>query len=171
MKNMEMKILQTARLYLREMTPSDAEQVYLLNLDPEVIMHTGDGPFESVDAARQFLTDYDHFRNYGFGRWAVIDAANEEFLGWCGLKFTPDRDEFDIGFRFFKRHWGKGFATEAAKACIDLGFNKFQLPMIVGNVMKANLASIRVLEKIGMQFWKVSNCGGAQGLILRIFKE
>lgn len=164
------KILETNRLYLREMTPDDAEQAYLLNLDPEVVKYTGDVAFKSIDEAKTFLENYNHFKKYGFGRWAVIDKTNDEYLGWCGLKYSEDLDEFDIGFRFFKKHWNKGYATEAAKACLEIGFDKFGMKTIVGRVMKANIGSIKVLEKIGLRFDRTFNFDGQEGLIYKIEK-
>jgi RimJ/RimL family protein N-acetyltransferase len=161
-------ILETPRLSLREMTPGDAENAYLLNLDPEVIRYTGDVPFESVEQARTFLENYDHYRKYGFGRWAVDLKTTGEYLGWCGLKYLPESDEHDVGFRFFQKHWGKGYATEAAIACIDLGFRKFNMPFIVGRAMPANSASVRVLEKCGMDFWKTEVEDGETWLVYRI---
>ncbi len=149
-----MKILETDRLYLREMTPDDAETAYLLNLDPEVIKYTSDASFKSIEEAKVFLENYDHYKTYGFGRWAVIDKTTDEFLGWCGLKYAAELDEFDIGFRFLKRHWNKGYATEAAKACLELGFTKFNMNKIVGRAMKENVSSIKVLEKIGLSYVK-----------------
>lgn len=163
-----MIILETERLYLREMNARDAEYAYLLNLDPDVIKYTGDRPFKSIGAAAIFLTDYDHYRKYGFGRWAVINKSGNEFLGWCGLKYTAEVDEYDIGFRFFKKYWAQGFATESAKACMDLGFNKFKMKVIVGRVMKENTGSIKVLEKLGLQFHKTFDFDGTEGLIYTI---
>jgi ribosomal-protein-alanine N-acetyltransferase len=147
-----LQLPETERLVLREISPDDAEQAYLLNLDPEVIRYTGDAPFESVEAARRFLEQYDHYRRYGFGRWGVIRKSDGAFLGWCGLKYSPEHDEYDIGFRFFKTHWNQGYATEAATACLALGFGRFAMPRIVGRAMAANTASIRVLEKIGLNY-------------------
>ena len=147
-----LQLPETERLILREITPDDAEQAYLLNLDPEVIQYTGDGPFESVEAARRFLEQYDHYRRYGFGRWGVIRKSDGAFLGWCGLKYDAERDEYDIGFRFFKTHWNKGYATEAAIACLEIGFGHFAMPRIVGRAMVANTGSIRVLEKLGLKY-------------------
>lgn len=164
------KILETNRLYLREMTPDDAEQAYLLNLDPEVVKYTGDVAFISIEEAKTFLENYSHFKKYGFGRWAVIYKINDEYLGWCGLKYTEDLDEFDIGFRFFKKHWNKGFATEAAKACLEIGFDKFGMKTIVGRAMKANIGSVKVLEKIGLQFDKTFDFDGQEGLVYKIEK-
>jgi len=163
-----MKILETSRLYLREITIDDAETAYQLNSDPEVIKFTGDESFESIDDARNFLEKYDHYKKYGFGRWAVINKTNDEFLGWCGLKYTVEFDEFDIGFRLFKKNWNKGFTTEAAKACLDLGFSKFKMETIVGRAMKANIASIKVLEKIGLVYYKDYDFDGQAGVIYKI---
>lgn len=149
---MTKKLLETERLYLREMTPEDAESAYLLNLDPEVIRYTGDDPFKSIEEARAFLEKYDHYRKYGFGRWGVIAKETDEYLGWCGLKYTPELDEFDIGYRFMKKFWGSGYATEAAQACLAYGFEQLQIPTIVGRAMPENGASVRVLEKIGLSY-------------------
>lgn len=146
------KILETPRLYLREMTPDDAESAYLLNLDPEVIQYTGDDPFESIEEAREFMEKYESYKKYGFGRWGVILKETNEYLGWCGLKYSPELDEFDIGYRLMKKFWGKGYATEAAEACLKLGFEQFNMKTIVGRVMPANSASVRVLEKIGLTY-------------------
>lgn len=166
-----MPIAETERLYLREITPDDAEQAYLLNSDPEVIRHTGDRPFEDVESAARFLETYDHYRRYGFGRWAVIQKSNHGFLGWCGLKYSPELDEHDIGFRFFRSNWGKGFATEAGQKCLELGFNRFQLAVITGRVMRANSASVRVLEKLGLRFFNSFDFDGQEGLLYRIQKS
>ncbi|OYU95828.1 MAG: GNAT family N-acetyltransferase [Bacteroidetes bacterium B1(2017)] len=166
-----MILLETKRTYLREITADDAEKAYLLNLDSEVIKYTGDSSFESIDKAREFLEDYDHYKKYGFGRWGVIDKTENEFLGWCGLKYTKELDEFDIGFRFFKKYWNMGYATETAKACIDLGFEKLGITEIVGRARKENIGSIRVLEKIGLVYSKHFNFDGQEGVIYKIEKN
>lgn len=163
-------IAETERFYLREISTSDAENAYRLNGDPDVIKHTGDEAFESIESAKQFLENYDHYIKYGFGRWAVIDKTSNEFLGWCGLKYTPKLDEYDIGFRFFKKHWNKGYATESAKACIDLGFNKFGMKVIVGRAMKENIASIKVLQKIGLTYFEDRISDGETEVIYKIEK-
>lgn len=163
-----MKIAETERLVLRELSVGDAEFVYRLNLDPEVIKYTGDLPFENVEAARSFLKNYDHYKKYGFGRWGVVLKENQELIGWCGLKYSIDKDEFDIGFRFFKEKWGFGYATESAKASLELGFRDFQMNTIVGRAMNENHASIHVLIKVGLKYWKDDLCGEEKGVIYRI---
>lgn len=157
--------LDTERLYLREMTAEDAENAYYLNLDPEVVKYTGDVAFESIEAAREFLKKYTHYKEYGFGRWAVIDKSNDEYLGWCGIKYSPDLDEFDIGYRFAKKHWGKGYATESAKACLEYAFNTLNIKVLVGRAMTENIDSIKVLEKLGMKFFEDRTCGNENGVV------
>lgn len=166
------KILQTNRLILREFDPEkDAKNAYALNLDPDVIKYTGDPPFESVEAARAFLEAYTDYKVNGFGRWAVEDISKGQFLGWCGLKLHPD-GMVDLGYRFMKAHWGKGFATESALACLAYGFEHLALEEIIGRTARENPASIKVLEKCGMHFWKEDACNGIEDSIYyRIAKK
>jgi ribosomal-protein-alanine N-acetyltransferase len=145
-------ILETQRCYLRELLVDDARDFYELNADPEVIKYTGDKPFGSINEAKVFLGNYNQYALYGYGRWAVIDKTTNEFLGWCGLKYSPDLDEVDLGFRFFRKYWNQGYATETAKACVAYGFNHLNLDKIVGRAMEANIGSVKVLEKTGMSF-------------------
>jgi RimJ/RimL family protein N-acetyltransferase len=164
-------MIETERLHLRPFTIDDADCIYRLNLDPGVIKMTGDIPFESVQDATNFLRAYDHYRKYGFGRWAVINRKDGEFVGWCGLKYTPEHDEVDVGFRFFRSAWNQGFATESARACVRHGFDKLNLPRVVGRAMKENIASVRVLEKIGMRFLDTFDFDGHDGVIYCIERQ
>ena len=161
-------ILQTPRLILRELSVDDAENFYALNSNPNVVKYTGDPPFQSISEAEEFLKNYKPYAAYGYGRWAVIEKETGKFIGWCGLKF--DGKETDIGFRFFEEYWGKGFATESAKACLEFGFTKLNLEEIIGRAMHKNLGSIRVLEKIGMKFEGEMECALHPGVLYRITK-
>ncbi len=145
-------IIETQRCYLRELSINDAQHFYDLNTDQEVVKYTGDKAFGTVSEAKSFLENYNQYELYGYGRWAVIAKSNNEFLGWCGLKYSPDLDEVDLGFRFFRKYWNQGYATETAKACIDYGLNDLQLTKIVGRAMELNVGSVKVLEKTGMTF-------------------
>lgn len=162
---MHLPQITTERTYMRHLTPNDAASFYLLNLDPEVLKFTGDVPFESIHAARDFITQYDQYEKYGVGRLAVIEKSSETFIGWCGLKYNADKSEYDIGFRFFKSHWNKGFATETAKSCLKFGVTELGITCIVGRAMQANKASIAVLEKIGMTFKDSFEFDGEDGVI------
>lgn len=146
-------IIETDRLLLRTFTLDDAPLVYKLNLDPEVIRYTLD-PIRDIEHAKDVLekTILPQYALYNHGRWAVHTKPGNEFIGWCGLKARPERNEIDLGFRFIKTAWGKGYATEAAYACIQYGFEKLHLQRIVGRAMPENIGSVRVLEKCGMTY-------------------
>jgi ribosomal-protein-alanine N-acetyltransferase len=155
-------------LYLREFSNEDAASMFELNNDADVIKYTGDKAFVSVEEARLLLENYDQYSLYGFGRWAVIQKSTGNFIGWCGLKYSATTDEVDIGFRFFKAVWNQGFATEAAKKCIQLGFDTFGIKRIVGRAMVDNIASVKVLEKLGLTFLKEFDFDGEEGVIYEI---
>ena len=145
-------ILETERFRLREFHPDDAAVKYHLNADPEVIQYTGNKPFASIEETRSFLERYEDYQKNGFGRWWCVSKSSDEIVGWCGLK--REDGEVDVGYRFFKKYWGQGIATETAKACVEFGFRSLNIDRIVGRALKANPASIRVLEKIGLLYWK-----------------
>lgn len=145
-------ILITERLYLREFTINDAQLLVDLNSDIEVTRYTGDGSVDLKEADRilkeiilpQYLNK--------MGRWAVHLKEINEFIGWSGIKYLESLDEYDLGYRFFKKHWGKGYATESAKAVMDYGLNILKLKQIVGRASVDNHNSIKVLEKAGLKF-------------------
>ncbi len=141
----------TTRLDHRALTADDAESFYALNSHPDVMRYTGEPPIQSLEQAQQAIADYPDFKTIGYGRWGCFYKPTGELIGFCGLKYLPELDEVDIGFRYLPAYWGRGLATEAALACIDFGFDTLRLERIIGLVLEQNVASIRVLEKIGMQ--------------------
>ena len=146
-------IIETERLILRRFESGEGRLIYTLNEDPEVTRYTGD-PVRDLAHANEVLDQVilPQYALYNHGRWAVHTKPGMEFIGWCGLKYRPERDEVDLGYRFIKSAWGKGYASEAAMASINYGFEKLGLRRIVGRAMPGNIASIKVLEKCGMRF-------------------
>jgi RimJ/RimL family protein N-acetyltransferase len=148
-------ILETARLRLREMVEADVHDVYLLNSSPNVMRYLGaERPLSSLDEALMLLREriFPQYQSYGVGRWAVILKDNGLFIGWCGLKYEPAANEYDLGYRFIQNYWGKGYATEAARGVLEYCRQHLMGKRIVGKALLENVGSIRVLEKIGMQF-------------------
>src|SRR5437764_979803 len=146
-------ILETERLILREHVEEDAEAFYPLGTDPLVTRYLSDGDsMKSLDDARRILREYPmaDYRKYGFGRWACQHKEDGVLIGFAGLKYLDDLKEVDVGYRFLPAYWGRGLATEAARACIAYGFGRLGLKRILGFVMPENVASVRVLEKCGM---------------------
>lgn len=146
-------IFQTPRLVLRQITIDDAPLILKLNSNPEIVKYLHEPPLKTVEQAEEIITSIilPQYKN-NLGRWAIITKDNHDFIGWCGLKYRQEIDEIDLGYRLMQKAWGKGFASEAAQHCLAHGFNKLNLKIITGRAHIENLASIKVLEKIGMDF-------------------
>lgn len=164
-------VFETARLILKRFSIADAQGFFELNLDPEVTRYTGDVPFGSVAEAESFIRNYDHYDRYGFGRWSVLLKVSGEYIGFCGLNYRSNVGEVDLGFRLRRSHWGKGYATEASRGSLVYGFKEYALNKIVARAMKENLASHRVLHKLGMRFEKTFETEGAHWIQYEITQE
>ncbi len=165
-------ILETERLIAREFLPFDAPSLLKLNSDPKVVQYTGDGPFVNEKQALSLIEKRiikGQYEKEGFGRWAIHLKSNGLFIGWCGLR-RIENSEVDLGYRFHKRFWNKGFATEIGQATLNYGFEEIGLSEIIGRVMPQNVASIRVLEKLGMHFDKKILCKELPAFQYKILK-
>lgn len=138
-------IFATERLKLKKFGVEGAPGFYVLNADPEVLRYTGDRPFRSITEAKEFIRAYRNHERDGFGRWSVFTKETGEYLRFCGLNYRPHLGEVDVGFRFLKRYWGHGYATEAARGSLQHGFDVYGLSCIVGRARRDNLPSHRVL--------------------------
>ena len=157
-----MKIFaETDRLILREVLDLDLEGFYELDSNPEVHRYLGNKPITSKQEAQKAIEFIrKQYTERGIGRFAVVEKATGDFMGWSGLKFnTGDketigekRDFHDIGYRLIPRYWNKGYATESSVAAMNYGFNDLGLKTIVGAAETENLASNKVLKKIGLHF-------------------
>lgn len=168
---MQNTLFDSERLMFRPFELKDARDFFELNQDLEVLKYTGDQAFASVDEARVFLENYNQYELYGMGRWAVIRKTDNAFLGWCGLKYRPEQETVDLGYRLKKAYWGEGYATEAAQACLKYGFETLQLKRIIARAMKENKASIRVMEKVGMSYVGETICDLHDALEFEIFSK
>jgi [ribosomal protein S5]-alanine N-acetyltransferase len=148
-------ILTTPRLYLRQFTLADAPLLLALNSDVEVLKYVHELPLQNLEEAAKAIQEriLPQYPN-NLGRWAVHLNDTNEFIGWCGLKYRPEIDEIDLGYRFMKKYWGNGYAYESAKHVLDYGLNELQLTNIIGRAHIENIASLKVLQKIGMQYVK-----------------
>lgn len=165
------QVAETERLILREFSLEDAQDFYELNLDEEVMKYTADYVFQSVEESAELIRNYSEYEKTGFGRWTVVLKETHEVIGWCGLKYIASVDEVDLGYRLKRKYWNKGYATEACKTSLDIGFNQYNVDLIVGRTMTDNVASRRVLEKIGMTYWKEFDFEEHPGVYYRFFKK
>jgi len=151
-------VCETKRLILREWCVDDAKVLFKLQTDPEIIKYTGESPMPSLAHTIEFLEKYDQYAKNGFGRWLVVIKEDNTAIGWCGLKNDKDFGEIDLGYRFLKPYWGRGYASESALAALKTGFEKYNMNRITARVAKENTASEKVLIKIGMTYWKDEFC-------------
>jgi len=162
---MDHAIIETKRTILREFREDDYQAVFEFGSNKEVNKYTGDIILESPQHAKEiiknvWLSDY---QKYAYGRWAVYYKPDNKIIGFAGLKYLPEVKETDIGFRFLPEYWGKGIATEVSIEIIKYGFEKLKLTKIIGIAMPENIASCKVLEKIGLKFEKTDSYDGDNG--------
>lgn len=105
------------------------------------------------------------YNENGIARWAVIDKLTNECIGWAGLKYCKEQlnnhnNFYELGYRFKKKHWGKGFATESSRAILDYGFKNLNTDSIFAIVGSKNENSKKVLTKLGFDFQETFNCEG-----------
>lgn len=146
--------VETDRLRLRRWREADRQPFAAMNADPRVMEH-----FPAVQSRDQSDAAYErivsHFEQHGFGVWAVEVPGLSPFIGFVGLciprfdaAFTPC---VEIGWRLDRAYWGQGFATEAARASLQFGFESLGLNEIVSYTVPANTRSRRVMERVGME--------------------
>ena len=144
--------LETDRLRLRWFTDADVQVMFELNSDPDVIRYAESSPARDLDEARRRLeqgplADYE---KYGYGRFAVELKDTGEVIGFCGIKYLPEIDLPEVGYRFLKKYWGMGIGTEAARVCVDFAREDLGVDLLVALIEPENKASVRIAEKLGM---------------------
>jgi RimJ/RimL family protein N-acetyltransferase len=145
-------VLVTPRLTLRCFKEDDLTPYAALNVDPEVVEHLG-GPV-SADYTQE-MAEWANglYKREGIGLLAVERTGDGEFLGMCGLHHLDAYpDEIEIAWRFARQHWGSGYATEAASAWLDYGFDIKQLRRVISVTEEENVRSLGVMRRLGMTF-------------------
>ncbi|MCC2545425.1 GNAT family N-acetyltransferase [Hymenobacter sp. BT175] len=157
---------ETERLLLRELLPTDAPGMFELDSDPEVHRYLGNQPVTTIEQSEALIAFVrQQYIDNGMGRWAVVEKQTGEFIGWAGLKLvegpTNGRTGYpDLGYRFIRRAWGRGYATEAARASLQYGFDVLRLPAIYAIADVQNQGSNHVLRKVGLRFIEEFDLGG-----------
>lgn len=160
-------LIETERLILRELEYTDENDLFEMDSDPEVHLYIENKPVKTIDEIHNAinLLKKQNEEN-GIARWAVIDKLTSECIGWAGLKYfnqpLNNRNNFyELGYRFKKKHWGKGFATESSIAILDYGFKNFNVDSIFAITDPKNENSKKVLAKLGFEFKETFNYEGA----------
>src|ERR1051325_851823 len=143
--------IETDRLRLRMLRDSDVDNLATLFADPNVMRYVGNGqPCDRVEAEKALASIVAHWHRHGFGRWAIEEKESREFLGYRGLRSLFGMPE--VVYHLATRHWGKGYATEMARAFLKFGFDEKRFGRIVAIAKPGNTASIHVMKKLGMHF-------------------
>ncbi|MGL1893672.1 MAG: GNAT family N-acetyltransferase [Spirochaetaceae bacterium] len=148
-------ILETKRLILRELVKADKEELSHILCDPDSMKYYPE-PFNDKNVESWIDWSINNYKKYKHGLWAVILKDRNIFLGDCGITMQEIEGELlpEIGYHIKKEFCGNGYATEAAKACIDYGFNNLNYSSIYSYTHHNNIPSQKVAEKIGMNFKK-----------------
>lgn len=145
-------ILETERLILRTWLLNDLKDFFEIYGDKEVWRYVDpSGVLKSEDAARRpLLKGVAYQQEHGFCHWAVVEKQRGRVIGACGFNLFEGGPRLELVYHFARASWGRGFASEAARACLRYAFEKLGAPEVVASVDPQNLASKRVLEKAGM---------------------
>ncbi len=153
--------IETDRLILRELLPTDVEGIFELDSNSTVHKYLGNKPIKTKEKAIEIIQFIrEQYKERGIGRFATIEKSSGDFVGWSGLKLNLDEKEelndkrgfYDIGYRFIPRFWGNGYATESSLAVLDFGFKELNIKTICGAADIENVTSNKVLQKIGLKY-------------------
>jgi [ribosomal protein S5]-alanine N-acetyltransferase len=156
-----MRILQTSRLSLRELTPQDADALTRVLSDPQTMCYYP-APFDRSGVEQWIERNRQRYQNDGVGLWAMELTKDREIVGDCGIVLQEVEDErlYEIGYHLRRDFWGQGLATEAAVACRDWAFAHLKVERLISLIRPENLPSRRVAERNGMTVWKEVNWRG-----------
>ncbi|MFN6570287.1 GNAT family N-acetyltransferase [Dendronalium sp. ChiSLP03b] len=162
--------LETQRLILRDLQPNDVHQLAPILANPRVMEFSPTGILSASQIQAKIDSFITSYKTLGFGKWAVIFKETNQLIGSCGIAIVQidNVNEREIGYRLDPEFWGQGLATEAASATIQYGFEQLKFPYIFGIVKRANIASVRVLEKLGMRYERGTIFHGVEMDIYRL---
>lgn len=160
--------IKTPRFIIRDIVLEDEADMFEMDNDPEVHRYLGGKPIQTRAEIRDVINFVrKQYVDNGVGRWAVVDKANNEFLGWVGFKLMTDMvhghvNHYDFGYRLKRSAWNKGVASEAGKASLEYGINVLGFRPVYAMTDVGNGASRHVLEKIGFRFVELFEYDGPQ---------
>ena len=144
-------ILETERLYLREINQDDFQSLCRIMQDNET-MYAYEGAFSNEEVQEWLDRQISRYKEWNFGLWAVILKETNQMIGQCGLTMQPWKDEnvLEIGYLFERTYWHKGYAIEAAKACKKYAFEILKADEVCSIIRDTNIASQKVAIRNGM---------------------
>ena len=153
--------IETERLLIREIMPSDEAGMFEMDSDPEVHKYITKTPLKTMDEVRDVIAFVrKQYVDNGIGRWAVEEKETGEFLGWTGFKLMNEVTNgrvghYDFGYRFKRKVWGRGIATEAGKASLKYGIEVLKLDPVFAMTDVDHVVSRHILEQLGFRFVEI----------------
>ena len=145
--------VQTPRLNLRLLESTDADVLHRINQIDGVLRYFPTTTAPPLEKVRRFIASQEeHWDRHRYGNWGIVPKGESQIIGWVGLQFLPELNETEVGYLLDAGFWRKGYATEAARASIQYGFEHCALEQIIALVHPENIASRRVIEKCGMTY-------------------
>ncbi len=172
--NYRLPTFRTERLTLRPFEEEDFDSLRLLETDLDVVKYLGNGKIRNAEETRRYLEKhFGDYKAYGLGLYAVIENKTEHFIGRSGLiPWEIDRKlEWEVGCTLTKNSWGSGYASELADFLKHWAFKHMEIQYLIGIINPQNTRSIRVANKMGLEFWKFLDIEDQKHSVYRLFKD
>lgn len=148
-------LLETPRLYFREINLSDIQAMFEMDSNPNVQKYVGNHPIKTIEQIQEVISNFQNqYKEFGIARWAVIEKETNQFIGWAGWKYidfeiNKHSNHYDLGYRFLEKEWNKGYASECVKALIEFGKTNFDRDKLFAYTNSQNQVSNHILQKHG----------------------
>ena len=145
-------MMETERLFLRKLQDYDVDEIFKMRSDVEIMRYIREPQMnreESINWIKMISSKWD---TESIGFCGLIEKSSKDFVGWCGLWRLVETGEIEVGYAIIKDFQGKGYATEAAKRCLQYGFEELNLEKIVAVAFPENEASQSVMKRLGMKY-------------------
>jgi [ribosomal protein S5]-alanine N-acetyltransferase len=149
-------VLQIDEFTMRPIQAFDFDALAAIWADPKVtrFLPSRGVPLSRENTEKALMSFVEHWKNRGYGIWAIAKNASLEIVGYCGLRYLDELNEVEVLYGLSKAYWGKGIATQATKAAISYGFNVANLDRVIAMVLPDNQASIKVIQKADLHYEK-----------------
>lgn len=149
-------VIETARLLLRPFSLNDVPALQAVIGDP-IAMQWYPAPFDQKGVEAWIKRNFDRYKSEGHGLWAMVLKSSGELIGDCGcvIQEVEGKNELEVGYHVRRDLWGNGYATEAARACMEYAFNRLGVPRVISIIRPENVNSRRVAEKNGLSCEKI----------------
>ena len=166
---MSLVLFKTKRIYCRRLSAADIDDLYAVYSDADAMRWVDDGqPITWNECTKWVEVTLRNYDSRGYGMSVLVSRETRKVIGFCGLVHPNNQVAAEIKYALHRRFWGAGLATEAVSAMLEYGKRTFQLDEVIATIAPENIASRRVLQKVGMQ--EAENRQNDDGSFTRVFR-